>query len=210
MFVIPCVEQYVSYRNKRGETLWTSLTFNCAWKGEQSLGCKESILVLLKIIMLCPNSWSSQTTMEWNHWFSANSHSVWQPKSTWWGPDGWSEWMAQRCPIWACSAKPDSMIGCDFKLLWILPSPWEYFYSCCIFQSNYSILQTKPCMHPNCNSFYPVHITVKSIVSFCILVWPYLILSISANLVSFTSISDLSCQPSSLFIKVLSKNSWSS
>ena len=88
--------------------------------------------------------------------------------------------------------------------LWMLPSPCKYFYSCCIFQIKYSILQTKPCMHPNCNSFYPVHITVKLIVSFCILVWPYMILSISANLVSFTSISDLSCQPSSLFIKVLS------
>lgn len=117
---------------------------------------------------------------------------------------GQNEWL-RGVPFGPVQQSLTLWLAVTLKLLWILPSPSKCFYSCCIFQINYSILQPKPCMHPNCNSFYPVHITVKLIVSFCILVWPYMILSVSANLVSFTSISDLFCQPSSLFMKVLSQ-----
>ena len=48
------------------------------------------------------------------------------------------------------------------NLLCMWPSPRKGFYSCCIFQINYSVLQTTPCLHPNYNSFYPVHVTLSS------------------------------------------------
>ena len=58
------------------------------------------------------------------------------------------------------------------KLLCMWPSPCKGFYSCCIFQINYSVLQTTPCLHLNCNSFYPVHVTLSN--------WLYHLASLSA------------------------------